>query len=64
MSSACRLMLTVTSKWSEPARWQSEFHTQPHRLAPILLGHVMAHELGHALEGVDRYSLACSGPVL
>jgi hypothetical protein len=31
-------------------------HTGPERLAPILLGHVMAHELGHVLEGVDRHS--------
>ena len=31
-------------------------HTEPSRLAPILLGHVMAHELGHVLEGVDRHS--------
>ena len=32
-------------------------HTGPQRLAPILLGHVMAHELGHVLEGADRHSL-------
>jgi hypothetical protein len=31
-------------------------HTGPERLGPILLGHVMAHELGHVLEGVDRHS--------
>jgi len=31
-------------------------HTGPQRLGPILLGHVMAHELGHVLEGVDRHS--------
>ena len=31
-------------------------HTGPQRLGPLLLGHVMAHELGHVLEGVDRHS--------
>ena len=30
--------------------------TESHRLAGLLLGHVMAHELGHVLEGVSRHS--------
>jgi hypothetical protein len=31
-------------------------HTGSERLDGILLGHVMAHELGHVLEGIDRHS--------
>jgi len=33
-------------------------NTAPPQLEGRLLGHVMAHELGHVLEGIDRHSAA------
>ncbi len=55
---------TDTSAYAQPFAHGTAIHvfcdrvlqTGPHRLAAVLLGHVMAHEIGHVLEGMDRHS--------